>query len=178
MLRPDIVACLRQCPLDRKPQPRPAATPGGLRGAILTRMDKQLAPVPSAVILVRKRRLPREREPGSEVIYDTGLQIWVTTDKHEPVVTRKRAARCSKFGETSLTETGEGADQSEGTGLTGSEFGETVLTKTSEGHDQCEVLVASEFGETTKTATAEGSDQTEIAEFDASNVCPTCGSHR
>ena len=70
-------------------------------------------------------------------------------------------------GRPRLTETREGADQTEGVLLHASEFGETTLTKTGEGTDQIErnAFHATQFGETTHTATQEGVDQSERAMF-------------
>lgn len=64
----------------------------------------------------------------------------------------------SNLGETLLTKTREGVDQSEGVRV--SEFGETISTRTAEGTDQREFR-ASDFGETVMTATSEGVDQSE-----------------
>jgi len=46
--------------------------------------------------------------------------------------------QASQFGETTLTRTREGADQTEDTSLEGSQFGETTLTNTQEGADLTE----------------------------------------
>jgi hypothetical protein len=67
------------------------------------------------------------------------------------------------FGETTVTATREGIDQSEITLFEASQFGETTLTKTIEGVDQSELsdVLSSQFGETTFTRTREGADQDE-----------------
>lgn len=65
------------------------------------------------------------------------------------------------FGETTITETKEGHDDSEIASHLGTPFGETTLTKTSEGRDETETTFMSNFGETTYTASREGTDQGE-----------------
>jgi hypothetical protein len=110
--------------------------------------------------------LPPSAVPGPQQRYDGGRQLWVDVASGEPLVSRRIAQRestaiaASEFGETILTRTSEGADQSEGrvenvdggtpsslavrgpwpAGLAASEFGETLQTESGEGHDQSERL--------------------------------------
>lgn len=92
-------------------------------------------------------------------IYDDKKQMWLEPISRIPLVeSKKRRPRklASDFGETTMTKTNEGSDQSEV--LLSSDFGETVITETHEGTDQSEVLMASDMGETLQTNTGEGSD--------------------
>lgn len=125
-------------------------------------------------VLLGRKKLPPESAPSSENEYDGNRQLWIDTSSGQPLVSRMLAhAQPTQFGETTITETREGVDQSEGTSLQASQFGETVLTKTHEGVDQSEgVFRASQFGETTHTATREGADQTESV-FQASDFGET-----
>jgi len=99
-------------------------------------------------------------------VYDPLRQIWISSESGKPLVL-ELAVHASQFGETSLTETREGVDQSELAHVRASNFGETTVTKTWEGQDQTEGAFASTFGETTKTATGEGADQPERPATDA-----------
>jgi hypothetical protein len=106
-------------------------------------------------------------------VYDEHRQLWIDKISGMPLVSCLRTYAQSQFGETTLTETREGADQTEAAALQGSEFGETIQTRTREGMDQTETtsFQASQLGETTLTKTQEGADQTERAtlqEFNAS----------
>ena len=123
------------------------------------------------ILLVRKK-LPPERSPSPEHVYDEYRQLWIDKASGVPLVCCVRTHAQSQFGETTLTETREGADQTEAAARQGSEFGETIQTRTREGIDQTEAsaLQASQFGETTVTYTQEGADQTEraiVRELDA-----------
>jgi hypothetical protein len=85
------------------------------------------------------------------------MQIWVCARTGEPLVLLRtqqdgRTLAASEFGETTLTKTVEGADQSEGRvdasfassgyrGVSASQFGETTLTESGEGADQAERTV-------------------------------------
>lgn len=122
-------------------------------------------------------------EPKPGTAYDATRQLWINADGI-PVVEAARTEQCaSDFGETTVTTSAEGVDQSEGRGsdfgettltrtsegtdkteMLSSDFGETTVTKTSEGTDATETFSASDFGETTKTASREGSDQTEATQ--------------
>lgn len=126
-------------------------------------------------VLLGRKKLPPESTPSPEHEYDRHRQLWIDRISGEPLVSRMHGhAQPTQFGETTITETREGTDQSEGTSLQASQFGETTLTKTREGADQSEgVLQASQFGETTHTATREGADQTESAGFEASEFGET-----
>ena len=76
-------------------------------------------------------------------MYDEEYQLWVDRDSRAPLVESAvcRASGQSNLGETTLTATIEGADQSEIVGWRslGSPFGETTLTRTFEGADQSEI---------------------------------------
>lgn len=106
----------------------------------------------------RKLLLPRE-PAGSEHIYDTAKQLWVCSDSGEPVVLRYatgvKESLVSQFGETTMTKTFEGVDQSEGRD---SSAADSSGMSTSMSRD---TLSASPFGETLVTETAEGTDQPE-----------------
>lgn len=91
--------------------------------------------------------------------YDDQKQLWIDSSSGIPIVdttNKKRKKLASDFGETTMTKTQEGTDQSEI--LQASDFGETSITETHEGTDQSEVLRASDMGETIQTNTGEGSD--------------------
>jgi hypothetical protein len=123
------------------------------------------------ILLVRKK-LPRERPPSPNHVYDDLRQLWIDKKSGMPLVSCMRTHARSQFGETTLTETREGADQTEGAALQVSQFGETIKTMTREGVDQTEgsTIQASQLGETTLTKTQEGADQTErtaLQQFDA-----------
>lgn len=110
--------------------------------------------------------LPDAATPGPDVEYDTGRQLWVSVVSHRPLVLedieqRSRhdsSHRASTVGETVMTKTSEGTDQTESVGS--SSFGETVTTRTAEGSDQREA-VSTNFGETVITETREGTDRSE-----------------
>ena len=115
-------------------------------------------------VLLGRKQLPPEATPSPEEIYDDNRQLWVDRASGIPLVLRMKGnAQSSQYGETTITETREGVDQSEGTALIASQYGETTHTATREGIDQTEstVFQASPFGETTMTKTREGVDQTE-----------------
>jgi len=116
-------------------------------------------------VLLGRTKLPPESGPSPEHVYDGDRQLWIDKSSGTPLVLCMHAyAQPSPYGETTMTETREGVDQTEGTALHASQFGETTLTKTREGADQSEgaaLLRASQFGETTHTRTREGADQTE-----------------
>lgn len=113
-------------------------------------------------VLRTRVALPLEPSPSGEHCYDDVRQIWINMATGMPVVTENDRQQASKFGETSITETREGADQSEVSTINASRFGETSMTKSFEGHDQGESVLASKFGETSITATAEGHDAREV----------------
>ena len=119
----------------------------------------------------RKKLLP-ESAPCPEHVYDSGRQLWIDKNSGVPLVSTIRTqAQPTKFGETTLTETREGTDRTEGA-VHASNSGETIQTRSREGVDQSEenILEASKLGETTLTKTREGTDQTEgvtLQELDA-----------
>src|ERR1051325_11353572 len=105
-------------------------------------------------ILLGRKKLPPEADPSQEEVYDKNLQLWVDRNSGTPLVLcLERHAQNSKYGETTITVTREGVDQSEGTALVASQYGETTHTAMREGIDQTEssVFQASPFGETTMT---------------------------
>lgn len=109
--------------------------------------------------VLRKRIiLPSQPSPSGEHRYDHNRQIWVNIATGNPVVNEDNTQKASRFGETSITETREGIDQTEVSALNSSRFGETSITKSNEGHDQSESVLASKFGETSLTRASEGHD--------------------
>ena len=115
-------------------------------------------------ILQGATRIPPEQAPSADHVYDAQLQIWMNTRTGIPVVISSMDVDATRFGETTITETQEGADQPEVQNLRASNFGETTVTKTAEGVDLSEAtsLSATRYGETTVTATVEGADRSEI----------------
>ncbi len=120
-------------------------------------------------VLLGRKKLPPESAPSPEHTYDDHRQLWIDKSSGEPLVSlMKGRAQPTQFGETTFTESREGADQSEGaTTFRASQFGETTHTATRERVDQAEgvSIHASQFGETTSTRTREGADQTEGTTF-------------
>lgn len=119
----------------------------------------------SAFVLAGRKKLPPEPVPSLAERYDPSLQLWVDCASGQPLVEcLSLGSAGSKYGETSMTDTREGADQSEGT-LQATTYGETTRTKTREGADQSEAsgLQASQYGESIHTATREGADQPDRA---------------
>jgi hypothetical protein len=118
-------------------------------------------------ILRAAKQIPAELGPAANQAYDAEKQIWIDTNTGEAVVSQELAdpIGASRFGETTITETREGADQTEVAGIQASRFGETSMTKSMEGTDQGEgtYCLSSRFGETTSTATREGIDQSEVS---------------
>ena len=123
-------------------------------------------------ILLGRKKLPPESAPSPEQVYDELQQLWIDKNSGMPLVSCMRThAQPTQFGETTLTETREGADQTEGA-VQASEFGETIQTRTREGVDQTEgaTIQASQLGETTLTKTREGADQSEGATLQESDA--------
>src|SRR5215475_2552894 len=90
-------------------------------------------------ILQGRKQLPAEGAPDARHVYDTDLQLWMDTQENVPLIERlQNHAQATKFGETTFTETREGADRSEGASMDASDFGETIQTRTWEGVDQTE----------------------------------------
>jgi hypothetical protein len=115
-------------------------------------------------ILLGRKKIPPERPPSDEHIYDGERQLWIERNSGLPLVSCMRGhAQPTQFGETTLTETREGADRAEGVALHATQYGETSVTATREGADQTETpaVQASQLGETTLTKTREGADQSE-----------------
>jgi hypothetical protein len=128
-------------------------------------------------VLLGRKKLPPESAPSPEHTYDDHRQLWIDKTSGEPLVSlMKGRAQPTQFGETTFTESREGADQTEGITFEASQFGETTLTKTREGADQSEGATpfrATQFGETTHTATREGVDQAEGVSIHASQFGET-----
>ena len=119
-------------------------------------------------VLLGRKKLPPEGAPSPDYAYDVSKQLWIDGISGIPLVLRMQGhTQRSQYGETTITETREGADQSEGTAFLATQFGETTITATREGADQSEgtVFQMSQFGETTLTKTREGADQTEGIDF-------------
>ena len=108
-----------------------------------------------------RKRLCAPAPAGPEHLYDGARQLWLCARTGDPLVLRHAQhsvalLAASEFGETSLTKTIEGTDQSEGrmdgdmvlpvplgrSGLSASQFGETSFTETVEGTDQAERTVS------------------------------------
>ena len=98
-------------------------------------------------ILLGRKKLPSESIPSPEHVYDERRQLWIDMNTGVPLVSCMRT-QASQFGETSMTETREGADQTEG----------AVHAPEIEGMVESDVLQASRFGETTMTKAPEGTD--------------------
>ena len=97
-------------------------------------------------ILKKSIKLPNESGPSEGELYDRNQQLWIDLKSGEPLVRcMQTRVQASAFGETTITETREGTDQSEAVGFTASQFGETLMTKSMEGTDQSEI---SHFKET------------------------------
>jgi hypothetical protein len=125
-------------------------------------------------VLTGRSKLAPEPAPSDGEYYDPVLQLWIHRESGEPLVSHfRKDLAASQYGETSLTDTREGADQSE-SAIHASNYGETTLTKTHEGTDQTEATSwqASQYGETMKTTTREGIDQPERS-LDASSYGET-----
>ena len=84
-------------------------------------------------------QIPEGSDP-SNASYCPDQQLWICNDTHRPWVSLAiDQPGASDYGETPITETREGVDQSEGSNhLYGSDYGETIQTKTHEGVDQTE----------------------------------------
>jgi len=128
-------------------------------------------------VLLGRKKLPPESAHSPEQVYDDDRQLWIDKSSGLPLVLCMQThPQPSPFGETTVTETREGVDQTEGATLRASQFGETTLTKTREGADQLEgatLLRASQFGETINTRTREGVDQAEGTTLQASQFGET-----
>jgi hypothetical protein len=118
------------------------------------------------ISFVARRRTPVQpcESAGPEHRYDPIQQLWVNAESGEVLVMQhvngiRSHLAASDFGETTLTRTIEGADQSEGRvsdeltapdtsfgarTISASPFGETSLTETSEGIDQSERISQAE----------------------------------
>jgi hypothetical protein len=116
--------------------------------------------IETGIPFVARHRTPLRSDPkaGPEHYYDPLEQLWVSADSGEPLVMRhigtaRSALGGSQFGETMMTKTSEGVDQSEGRVDEDSD--------SSGARAAAPVLSASQFGETTLTESGEGTDQSE-----------------
>ena len=100
--------------------------------------------------------------PDPHQRYDSAAQLWRWIDSGLPVVQEERL-EASRYGETTITASTEGADQGEGSRRIASQWGETIQTRTSEGIDQSESSSAlrSSPGKTVMANTSENLDQSE-----------------
>jgi hypothetical protein len=116
-------------------------------------------------ILRGRRELAPESAPSADHVFDRTLQIWIDKLSGKPLVLAIRGHEASPFGETPMTKTFEGNDQSEGAQARVSPFGETSFTETREGEDQSEVssILASPFGKTTITRIQESANTSETS---------------
>jgi hypothetical protein len=126
-------------------------------------------------ILLGRKKIPPESPPSDEHIYDSDRQLWIERNTGLPLVSCMREqAQPTQFGETTLTETREGADRAEGIALHATQYGETSVTATREGLDQTDrAIQTSQLGETTFTRTREGADQSEAPAVQASQLGET-----
>lgn len=108
-------------------------------------------------ILLNRKKLPLESIPSPEYVYDQHQQLWIVKNSGVPLVCCMRT-HASQFGETSITETREGADQTD-TAVYVPGLGEADQASAHEGMDQGDLIQASRFGETSMTRAPEGSDQ-------------------
>jgi hypothetical protein len=118
------------------------------------------------------KRLPAEPEPCSDHVFDRSLQVWISKQSGLPIILGMQREQ-SEFGETLITATVEGADQSEISTLVASQFGETTITRSEgEGTDQpaFATLSSSQFGESTtmNRSVPEGIDQPAFATISSS----------
>jgi hypothetical protein len=120
-------------------------------------------------ILKGCKKLTAETEPSSEQRYDRHSQLWINQSSGMPIVIEmQRLLKASKFGETTITETREGADQSEISSYEASQFGETTITRVQgEGADEPMIadMLSPQFGETTHTASPEGIDEPRLSDL-------------
>jgi hypothetical protein len=121
----------------------------------------------SMIPFILKGAVKIPSDPGMDLenTYDRERQIWVDRKSGIPAVVCGHPCEASRFGETPMSETREGTDQTEAASIDASRFGETSLSRTREGADQSEVTTvsASRFGETSLTKTMEGIDQGETS---------------
>ncbi len=120
----------------------------------------------TVIVLEGRQPLAPDRPLSADYHYDVERQIWIDEREGLPLVeVLINVNSATNFGETLITATREGVDQSEISTLGSTQVGETTMTKTHEGADQSEItsLTASTFGETTITRTHEGADQRELS---------------
>ena len=115
-------------------------------------------------ILKHATKIPDEDAPTEEQVYDTRVQLWIDTRTGVPIVSATAAINMPGTDKERAEEDLVDGDSAHTPCMRASEFGETIVTKTSEGIDQSEVtdFCASPFGETLHTATVESVDNPEI----------------
>lgn len=112
-------------------------------------------------ILMGATKIPDKSDPPSSHVYDDEFQIWIDTLQNEPLISQITQQLATRFGETTITETREGADQSE--------ISSVAITTQFDAADDIEFpayisnyrLESTRFGETTITKTSEGVDTSE-----------------
>ena len=124
-------------------------------------------------ILMDMIEMDRDEIPPSEHAYDSVLQLWIDLRTRTPLVSHLRENLASQFGETTLTATREGTDQTEiaSTGLRAlpGVLDACTAEAPSCGH-KTQTQRPSQFGETTITRTSEGVDSTEVSSAEPMNI--------
>lgn len=115
-------------------------------------------------ILKGATKIPDEDAPTEGHSYDSDLQLWVDTRTGVPLVSAAVATKDCELRKAHAEEYLVNTDSAPARPMKASPFGETLLTRTTEGIDQSEATAfsASPFGETLHTATAESADNPEI----------------
>ena len=114
-------------------------------------------------ILKGATKIPDEEAPTEGQLYDSELQLWIDTRTGVPLVSAAVATKACEPDKECAEEYLVNSDSARTPPMTASQFGETLLTRTSEGVDQSEATAfsASPFGETGHTATVESVDNPE-----------------
>lgn len=116
--------------------------------------------------------LPPSVDPPIEHIYDQTLQLWIDSQTGIPVVSLEGATAATRHGETLLTATREGADQSESATIDVPVPHDATGTRTNDRGRSAEAhsLTATRYGETAMTETREGADTSEAASAQGQDV--------
>ena len=115
-----------------------------------------------SLILKGAVKLPAESKPPSNHVYDYERQIWIDTLRNEPVILQISQQMATRFGETTITETREGVDQSEIASLDIASHYTSVADIQNPTNCNSFQLESTRFGETTITKTTEGTDASEV----------------
>lgn len=115
-----------------------------------------------SLILKGAVQLPVESKPPSNHVYDYERQIWIDTIRNEPVIFQISQQMATRFGETMITETREGVDQSEIASLDITSHSTSEVDIQNPNSCISFQFEATRFGETTITKTAEGVDVVEV----------------